>query len=141
MKSMVYSGLIVVSSLFSTDAFANCSSGFLADAACRLGIVSKETANTMDEVHALAGNPLDQMVSGGNANNGAGGGMPQPQFQPQRQFQGQFQQPQMYPPVQPMILGNVCVTQWGAAFGPPNPVGAPCTAIINGRPIGGYVVR
>jgi hypothetical protein len=38
---------------------ARCSSGFLANLGCALGVIDKPTANALDKAHANMGSPLD----------------------------------------------------------------------------------
>ncbi|WP_156612855.1 hypothetical protein [Ensifer sp. Root142] len=127
MKNIVIA-LVATCSFISNEASASCSSGFLADVLCQTGVINQDTANGLDQVHKGVGNPLDNVVPS------FPGGFAQPVGGPQ------FQPPQANN-VPQVAWGNYCVTQWGAAYGAANPVGTPCTAIINGYPVMGYVGR
>lgn len=55
-------GLTAIMLLAGADtAEARCSSGFLANLACEIGVIDKKTANGLDRAHAKAGAPLDKV--------------------------------------------------------------------------------
>ncbi|MFG1342493.1 hypothetical protein [Xanthobacter autotrophicus] len=153
-------GVFVVSAS-TTAAFAGCSSGFIADVLCQTGVIDRQTANTLDGVHAGMGRPLDHLANqaaGAAANyaapgsgqvvtqglelrdqwNRSGGmgspgvGMPQP-----------IPPAQSYPPLWAANgnFGNVCYTQAGAFPGPMNPIGMPCMAMTPWGGVPGTVGR
>jgi hypothetical protein len=122
-----------------------CSSGFLADLACRAGIIDQRTANTLDGIHAGLGNPLDHAapaiaewavpgsgaIIGGVQQLNSFGGTLGGGFQPA-------------PAARPMPeMGNYCLTPSGEyGPGPVYPVGSSC-AVDHGF-LGvefGYVIR
>ncbi|MGF6255378.1 hypothetical protein [Ensifer sp. LBL] len=121
--------MVAACSLLGSEASANCSPGFLADVLCQAGVINQDTANGLDQVHQGLGNPLENAVpsvQGGFAQPAGGG-----QFQP-APMNNRFPQ---------LAWGNYCVTPWGAVYGPPNPIGTPCTANFNGVPVQGLVAR
>lgn len=166
MRNIIFAtgvGLFVVSA-GTTSAFADCSSGFIANALCQAGVIDKNTANTADRIHAGMGRPLDHLANqaaGAGANyilwgsgpavtqaleardqwNRSGGmgapgapGMGMPQPIP-------LAQP--LPPVSPASwnFGNVCYTQAGAFPGPINPIGMQCAAMTPWGMVPGIVGR
>lgn len=54
----------------SSSAYAKCSSGFIANALCKTGIISKQDANNLDGAHAAIGNPLDHIAADAAQVNG-----------------------------------------------------------------------
>ncbi|WP_377811160.1 hypothetical protein ABNQ38_33830 (plasmid) [Azospirillum sp. A29] len=68
MKSIIRTACLTVifaATLGSSQAAFACSSGFLADLACRAGIIKKETAQDLDRRHAQMGRPLDSAYRAG----------------------------------------------------------------------------
>lgn len=132
-----------------------CSPGFLADLACRAGIIDQATANGLDDLNKALGKPveqgaaiaLDTFVAPGTGRAFLGtqgmGAVPQMGGQMSLLPQGSpFPQQGLTPlPPQPANLGNICATMSGYYPGPFNPVGMPCTAFTPWGVEGGVVVN
>ncbi len=100
--------LLVVAVVLTNPASAREGHGFLADVGVATGIITPGQADTLDDVHARLGAPLNQ-------------------FNPLNQ--GGFQPAQPPAPQFAPRLGNFCATPQGVfGPGPLNPVGMPCHA-------------
>ena len=155
---------VVAMSLGATSAQAGCSKGFIADLACRAGVINKQTANGLDAVHAGIGRPLDRMAPaiGGMVAGPVGAGIGtvwQQQDQLRRQaeqsqrfiggynqsggYQGGGYRPvsQSLPMPSESAFGTFCATQYGAAAMAPSPVGYRCLVPTNYGPVEGIVVQ
>lgn len=134
-----------------------CSPGFLADLACRAGIIDQTTANTLDGLNRDLGKPVEQGFAlgldtflapgAGRAFLGTQGMGDAPQMgNPMSLFSqpqvGRASHPGLPPlPPQPINFGNVCATINGGFYpGPMNPVGMPCTAFGPWGPEQGQVI-
>jgi hypothetical protein len=107
-------------------ASARCTKGFLADLACRLGVIPPDAARAADRLHKGLGNPLDRIGPGHARPMPPHPGMPFP-----------MQHPHMQRP-----LGNFCMTSFGRfGPGPVNPIGSPCQATGPYGPVFGTVTR
>lgn len=96
--------------------------------ACKGVIATVLNRCELDTIHKAIGSPLNNLVPqapiGAPAHSG-------PSMQPPMQLP-------MQPPMQ-MALGNVCVTNQGAVYGPANPIGSTCFVATPYGPIPGIV--
>uniref|UniRef100_A0A7C1P8I2 Uncharacterized protein n=1 Tax=Agrobacterium albertimagni TaxID=147266 RepID=A0A7C1P8I2_9HYPH len=137
MKKLVLIATAIASVTFVTEASA-CSSGILADVACRFGVIDQRTANGLDQAHAALGRPIETKILPGIADGvypGAGQAMRMyDQFNRGGGFGGinggVLSAPMpvnapVYPQAMPM--GQFCMTPFGA-IGPgmPMPRGSAC---------------
>src|SRR5436190_7807190 len=65
--SMKKTGLVlaIAAPAMAGSAYADCSPGFLANLTCEAGIIDEDTANTLDDVNAALGNPVDHAIAEG----------------------------------------------------------------------------
>lgn len=145
-------------SMFSIGAANACSSGFLADLACRAGVINQDQAHALDAAHAAMGRPLDHMANqaAGAAVNyvapGAGVYVTQGLEMRDQFNRGGFGNGMgapvggpipvnapMMPPPPPVALGNMCGTPYGAVPYPLAPVGSFCQVPSQLGMIGGQV--
>lgn len=125
MKKLLLVTAAMVSTISATEAFANCSPGFLADLACQAGIIDQQTANGLDQFHAGMGRPIETQIVPAIADAWLPGAGVALTTWDQRNRNGGFNGGSM----QQQRMGNFCMTQAGRfGPGPVNPIGAPCQA-------------
>ncbi|GLS29315.1 hypothetical protein SAMN04488498_113119 [Mesorhizobium albiziae] len=130
-RKALFIAAAMLSTASATEAFADCSSGFIANVLCETGVINQETANGLDGIHAGMGRPIETQILPGvadafypgsgnalrawdqmNRGGGFGGGIPTPNGGGHRQAQ----------------FGNFCFTALGRAGpGHAQPVGSFCT--------------
>ena len=133
-------GLVVLAVVFAggtSAAYAQCSSGFIANALCELGVIDKPTANALDDVHKGLGNPLDHAAPGIAEWMVPGSGAIVGGLQQFNAPSSSSSSPSSFE-----ATGNYCRTSSGDyGPGPVQPLGSYCFAFGPWGPEDGFVVQ